>query len=559
MRKGLSATEIEKEMQNRRSFIDFLQGVLNLNPVARWSPEQARKHPFITGEAFLAPYIPNSQSTSLSKSLATLQNGEVREIRSVRSRSSSNSISSPKAPARMQFQPSSVESNNSGYLGLSMSDDRGDPHLTADSSSGGQPSSEVGRIAGNFADFRIQTHGIPSSNTQPNSASVLQSSNPDLTSQSSHRRRLSISIKPKYQGIPVRKDQQGQYWDYSAYAGSYGSQQSIPDYFAEHPRYGDFGERQRIPSRLPSAAASVDWEPFQDHEGYYGRSSRQSSASDMNWTADPSGKIPGSPRSQRYQSGYLGDNLRGSRHNRSSSISSINSTYNNENSRMDVVDQTGRRQSVYGSHGEIYQQGQMEQGQRMSHGSHSHSNSMDYTMGQPTDIPGHNMGHLSSSFGQYPSALASSPSSRGTFPISPRSSQSNLFPSSAQGYFKQPQKRINSIHSIKGFEGSNDDIDQSGMQRRSVGHGPLSITTQMPHQGSLRLGQYGSPRHSQQDMNTFQLPPSGMQGLPMHPGQNPYPLGSPLQQSNPSLIPHDKSPTSNQKKYEFHQEDPSQS
>jgi hypothetical protein len=57
--KKSSANEIEKEMHNRRSFIDFLQGVLNLNPLARWSPEQAKRHPFITGDPFIGPYIPN--------------------------------------------------------------------------------------------------------------------------------------------------------------------------------------------------------------------------------------------------------------------------------------------------------------------------------------------------------------------------------------------------------------------------------------------------------------------------------------------------------------------
>jgi serine/threonine protein kinase len=92
MRKGLSAREIEKENHNRRSFIDFLTGVLNLNPLERWTPEQARRHPFISGEPFHAPYVPPSclPSTSPSRSL-TILNGEVREIRGVRSRSSSNS------------------------------------------------------------------------------------------------------------------------------------------------------------------------------------------------------------------------------------------------------------------------------------------------------------------------------------------------------------------------------------------------------------------------------------------------------------------------------------
>ncbi|KAI8917441.1 kinase-like domain-containing protein [Entophlyctis helioformis] len=53
MRKGLSSKEIEKEMNNRRAFIDFLHGLLNLNPHERWSPQQAKMHPFVTGEKFV--------------------------------------------------------------------------------------------------------------------------------------------------------------------------------------------------------------------------------------------------------------------------------------------------------------------------------------------------------------------------------------------------------------------------------------------------------------------------------------------------------------------------
>lgn len=54
----MSNKEIEKEKFNRLAFIDFLQGLLNLNPIERWSPQQAKQHPFITGEAFTCPFQP---------------------------------------------------------------------------------------------------------------------------------------------------------------------------------------------------------------------------------------------------------------------------------------------------------------------------------------------------------------------------------------------------------------------------------------------------------------------------------------------------------------------
>jgi dual specificity protein kinase YAK1 len=39
-------------MAIRESFTDFVLGCLNLDPIKRWSPQQALLHPFITGEKF---------------------------------------------------------------------------------------------------------------------------------------------------------------------------------------------------------------------------------------------------------------------------------------------------------------------------------------------------------------------------------------------------------------------------------------------------------------------------------------------------------------------------
>lgn len=45
-------------MQNRKAFIDFAQGLLNLNPLERWTPAQAKLHPFITQQKFTGPFVP---------------------------------------------------------------------------------------------------------------------------------------------------------------------------------------------------------------------------------------------------------------------------------------------------------------------------------------------------------------------------------------------------------------------------------------------------------------------------------------------------------------------
>ncbi|KAF2748008.1 kinase-like protein [Sporormia fimetaria CBS 119925] len=57
-RKNMKPAEIEREMANRAAFIDFAQGLLNLNPLQRWTPSQAKMHPFITQAKFTGPFVP---------------------------------------------------------------------------------------------------------------------------------------------------------------------------------------------------------------------------------------------------------------------------------------------------------------------------------------------------------------------------------------------------------------------------------------------------------------------------------------------------------------------
>lgn len=55
------------EMNNRDSFIHFVQGLLNLSPLERWTPNQAKHHPFITQQklngSWVPPMAPRSNST----------------------------------------------------------------------------------------------------------------------------------------------------------------------------------------------------------------------------------------------------------------------------------------------------------------------------------------------------------------------------------------------------------------------------------------------------------------------------------------------------------------
>ncbi|KAL7276917.1 dual specificity protein kinase yak1 [Rhizina undulata] len=73
-RKNMKPIEIEREMNNRIAFIDFVRGLLNLNPMERWSPQQAKLHPFITQQKYTGPFVPpmNMKTPPLQKTPMTV-------------------------------------------------------------------------------------------------------------------------------------------------------------------------------------------------------------------------------------------------------------------------------------------------------------------------------------------------------------------------------------------------------------------------------------------------------------------------------------------------------
>ncbi|KAJ2653620.1 dual specificity protein kinase yak1 [Coemansia sp. RSA 1250] len=62
IRRRVTDAEQQREYQSRIALIDFLRGLLQLDPDRRWSPQQASMHPFITGEPFVGPFVPQPLS-----------------------------------------------------------------------------------------------------------------------------------------------------------------------------------------------------------------------------------------------------------------------------------------------------------------------------------------------------------------------------------------------------------------------------------------------------------------------------------------------------------------
>jgi dual specificity protein kinase YAK1 len=105
----LSLTKHRLEMNNRVAFIDFVRGLLTINPLERWSPQQAKMHPFITQQKFTGPFVPpmNLKSSSLNRSPApgTQQQQQAEALSKQRAQAahaqaqaSSAAVQSPYAP-----------------------------------------------------------------------------------------------------------------------------------------------------------------------------------------------------------------------------------------------------------------------------------------------------------------------------------------------------------------------------------------------------------------------------------------------------------------------------
>jgi hypothetical protein len=66
-----------------------VRGLLNINPIERWSPLQAAQHPFITGRSYLGPFVPPISSAPIP-----LANAGTARVRVGKQRPRSNTLSS---------------------------------------------------------------------------------------------------------------------------------------------------------------------------------------------------------------------------------------------------------------------------------------------------------------------------------------------------------------------------------------------------------------------------------------------------------------------------------
>ncbi|CEP13096.1 hypothetical protein [Parasitella parasitica] len=109
----------QKELQARRCILDFLKGVLELNPLKRWTPHQAMQHPFITQKPFTGPFRPDDQiklSLTTSDSLTNLDAANDKPKSNLRqNRRRAESMGKPTAPEQIQSIANKIQSPINKY------------------------------------------------------------------------------------------------------------------------------------------------------------------------------------------------------------------------------------------------------------------------------------------------------------------------------------------------------------------------------------------------------------------------------------------------------------
>jgi dual specificity protein kinase YAK1 len=113
-------------MNNRVAFIDFVRGLLCINPMERWSPQQAKMHPFITQQKYTGPFVPpmnlknNSPLQKSPMSSIEQQQRAEQAARQKQQQQQQQAQAQAQAQAHAQQQAAHAAQASSAYSGVSL-------------------------------------------------------------------------------------------------------------------------------------------------------------------------------------------------------------------------------------------------------------------------------------------------------------------------------------------------------------------------------------------------------------------------------------------------------
>lgn len=204
--RDISAKDRETEVANRRCFLDFIKGLLSLNPIERWSPIQAAQHPFITGRPFTEPFVPQLTSAPIPMAPSRSRQTTGAAIAGGKARPRANTLSSlslQDIPPQIQRVGAANKDKNAPGVGpIERSDVIPEASTEMENAPPPLPFEETGISPGNAA-FSVSSHSSSSHLTSPPSlitashaASLQQQHHPHHQSNNAHANLGKTSMHP---------------------------------------------------------------------------------------------------------------------------------------------------------------------------------------------------------------------------------------------------------------------------------------------------------------------------------------------------------------------------
>ncbi len=158
-----SSSISESEMKQRYILLDFLSGLLQINPLQRWTPHQAMKHPFITGQEFKGSYKPSStyHSSKKENDIVGIPHDPPRKIRASRSNGEINGFYQAQAQLQAQFPPPQVlqQQRSGGKVSHGVGSTTSTPYLKDRYKN--SHSTNSGKYISDFNDYDYNNYEMP--------------------------------------------------------------------------------------------------------------------------------------------------------------------------------------------------------------------------------------------------------------------------------------------------------------------------------------------------------------------------------------------------------------
>jgi len=236
-------------MNNREAFIDFCQGLLNINPLERWSPAQAKLHPFITQNKFTGKFIPpTSLKNNVGRSPAPGVQQQINAEAQFKQRAQAQAQA--QAHAQAQAQTQYAQPHTPSYAPMPMNQfpqsPQVQPPLYSNNPYHANMSQPQAPAPPPYTGQTMPTYGtqIPMAQAQQG---FNQQSNAYLTAQSAQRtgRQRSSTMEYQQAGIPAAFQRVASYLDPNAPIRL----QPSPAYYPPPPDGGEGSSGQRRGNR----------------------------------------------------------------------------------------------------------------------------------------------------------------------------------------------------------------------------------------------------------------------------------------------------------------------